>query len=210
MLSLKQKNIFPTISMVIVNCLYIFFYIFNGNSSLVESLNSVQLKNISFPSVFFILTLTINSLVSRETKAMLIFWRTKNIMPGHFAFTIHMQNDSRINEAILIEKYGPLPIEPQEQNRLWYKIYRDVGDSKQIEQIHKHFLLFRDFFFVMLVILIFTFIILLILDSQAIKLRYLYFIPLIIQVLLFMLAARVSGVSFVKNVLAEATIKWGN
>ena len=70
-----------------------------------------------------LLAVILNGIVSSELKPKLVFWKIKNSLPGSHAFTKHIA-DPRINPDALQSKHGILPIQPEEQNRLWYKIYK--------------------------------------------------------------------------------------
>ena len=55
-----------------------------------------------------------------------------------------MHTDPRIDPARLAEKRGVLPDDPQEQNRLWYRIYKQHGEEPGVIDAHQGFLLARD------------------------------------------------------------------
>jgi len=86
----------------------------------------------------------LNSQVDPTLKARLVFWRWANPLPGSYAFTRHMNNDPRIDPESLKSLVDPLPTDPVEQNRLWFKWYREFQDDPGISQVHREYLLGRD------------------------------------------------------------------
>jgi hypothetical protein len=144
----------------------------------------------------------LNSLVSSNTKARLVFWRWNNPLPGSEAFTHHGPNDYRVDMAALAAKHGPLPTDPKQQNVLWYRIFKSVSKEPSVEQAHRHFLFARDFAFMALVML-------LVLGIAAaifihpISTTEIYVLLLAIQWGIATRAANVGGHRFVTNVLAQ-------
>jgi len=148
------------------------------------------------------LTGLLNSSVSSNTKARLVFWRWHNPLPGSEAFTRHGPSDHRVDMAALAAKHGPLPTDPKGQNVLWYCIFKSVSKEPPVEQAHRHFLFARDFAFMALVML------LLLGVAAAIFVRpistaEIYVLLLVIQWGIATRAANVGGHRFVTNVLAE-------
>src|ERR1700720_3355019 len=44
-----------------------------------------------------VIVLLLSSLLSADAKAMLVFWRFRNVLLGHRAFSVYAHRDSRIN-----------------------------------------------------------------------------------------------------------------
>ncbi|WP_298296702.1 hypothetical protein [uncultured Litoreibacter sp.] len=86
----------------------------------------------------------LNSQLSHEIKARLVFWRWLHPLPGSFAFTKVAKRDTRIDPDALEAAYGPLPTEPAQQNRLWFKWYREYQNEVGISQVHREYLFTRD------------------------------------------------------------------
>jgi hypothetical protein len=55
-----------------------------------------------------------------------------------------VRRDSRIDTAALQRVVGRFPVEPREQNVLWYRLYRPVENEPAVMDAHRHFLLTRD------------------------------------------------------------------
>ena len=86
----------------------------------------------------------LNSQLGHAAKARLVFWRWQHPLPGSFAFTNIMPTDSRIDPNSLLAFANPLPEQPDEQNRLWFKWYREFQEEASIKQVHREYLLTRD------------------------------------------------------------------
>lgn len=86
----------------------------------------------------------LNSQLSAETKAKIVFRRRTLALPGHRAFSELGPADPRVDMARLEAKLGPLPTTPKAQNDTWYGLYRAVRDEPVILGIHGDFLLYRD------------------------------------------------------------------
>lgn len=88
----------------------------------------------------------LNGLLSSDTKARLVFLRWREALPGHRAFSLHGKNDPRVDlAAIEAALNNPLPTEPAEQNRAWYRLLRQSEDDAVVAHAHKRFLALRDY-----------------------------------------------------------------
>jgi hypothetical protein len=152
------------------------------------------------PLVMFV----VNGLLTSNQKATLVFWRLKLQLPGHRAFSKHLKGDSRINITALRSKYGTLPRNPIDQNRLWYKIYRKHSGEVPVVASHKHFLLARDLTSLSFLFLLVTFVSALTLG--IIQVQWVLVGFMFLQYLVLSHIARNYGHSFVKNVLAIDSI----
>lgn len=158
-------------------------------------------------AVLAVLTFILNGLLTSNIKASLVFWKRKNALPGYNIFTNLSDEDSRIDKSILKRKYGELPVKPHEQNRLWYKIYKQYEYDPMIFDSQRNFLISRDMASLS-IIFIFIF------PLVASILYYLFNIPfkwllgyvciLIIQYVVLMIVSRNWGNRFAFNVLAKS------
>ena len=98
------------------------------------------LTTVLSPPMLYMMT----SILSPDMKAALVFWRTKHHLPGYSAFSRHLREDSRIDGEAIAARRGPLPSDPDEQQRLWYKIYRDHRNDEAVLDANRRFLTFRD------------------------------------------------------------------
>jgi hypothetical protein len=88
----------------------------------------------------------VNGLLSEQAKARVVFLRWRFPLPGHRAFSEHAQSDPRISLASLKSLCGPeWPTDPRDQNRIWYRMYKTVENEPAVRQVHRDFLLLRDY-----------------------------------------------------------------
>ena len=153
-----------------------------------------------------VVVLLLTSLLSADAKAVLVFWRLKETLPGHRAFSVFAPNDPRINLDALKKNAGAFPEDAKEQNALWYKLYKKVDSDLTVAQAHRHFLLFRDLAALSLVAA----------PCVALLLYFLGFglgisasatLILLIQYSATAVAARNNGIRFVTNVMALHAVK---
>lgn len=148
-----------------------------------------------------LLTTIVSGQLSSDFKYILIFRRCKNPLPACRAFSNYMEKDPRIDPAILLSRFGELPTSPKEQNRLWYKIYKQHQSDKIVNETHKNFLLLRE-----IAGLCFLFFISLGLCSffifSSFKTSVIYTLGLLILFCLSCNAAKNHGIRLVTNVLA--------
>lgn len=148
-------------------------------------------------------TLILDGIVTSDFKAVLVYWKWRNPLPGHEAFTVHGPKDSRVDMRALETKHGPLPTDPTEQNQLWYKLSRATADRASVDEAHYAWLLTRDLTNLSLALLIVS-------AGLAGTLRvggWEWIVLVGAQGLLYVLLSRVAankGIRFVTTVLAEA------
>jgi hypothetical protein len=159
------------------------------------------IESIVLSALLYIGTVVICGLLSSNFKYTLIFWRWQNPLPGTRVFTHLMSKDPRIDTKSLEQRYAPLPNDPADQNRLWYKLYKKHEHDKSVLEAQKHFLLTRELnsisflsFFVLGTTGHFIF-------SNR-QLWILYLIGLLVAFLITAIAAQNYGSRFATNVLA--------
>ena len=93
----------------------------------------------------FLAAVTVQSILPRSAKEILVFWRLKERLPGHRAFKDEsISADGRINWQT-VRSYGGEPnLSATEQNNLWYRWYRSYQDHPTVIQSHRLYLAFRD------------------------------------------------------------------
>ncbi|TXH35606.1 MAG: hypothetical protein E6Q98_15030 [Rhodospirillaceae bacterium] len=158
--------------------------------------------------LLLILTSIVNAQISPANKARIVFMRWDNPLPGSYAFTKYAHEDPRVDVSALEKKYNPLPTDPKDQNRLWYKLYKTVEDEAAVLQVHREYLFSRDYNGIALLMLIglgaagFY-------QIPSLKTASLYLLALLIQFLLTGQAARHHGKRFVTSVLARCAAREG-
>jgi hypothetical protein len=110
----------------------------------IEKLKTLVVPGSLSLAIIVLAKLVILGLVPARFRDRLIHWRWRHPLPGSRAFTKFGLIDARVDMAGLEQRYGPLPIEPGEQDRLFYKIYRDYSDDVGVLDAHKSYLAARD------------------------------------------------------------------
>ena len=142
-ISLKDINR-PALVLVLVANVLLYYVAFSW-FDLIQFSELVANYESYLPGAFLVLVAGIlNSQLDHKTKARLVFWRWNHPLPGCYAFTDIMNTDDRINPTILRTIYDPLPIDPVEQNQLWFKWYRELQNETSISQAHREYLFTRD------------------------------------------------------------------
>jgi len=150
-----------------------------------------------------VVTTVLNGILSSSAKERLVFLRWNQTLPGHRAFSKHGPADSRIDmTAVAALCGGNVPSDPAEQNRTWYRLYKSVEHHPSVSQVHKDFLLTRDYagfaaiFLVVFGITAVSFV-------QSWRMALGYCAALALQFLIVRHAAATYGVRFTQTVLAE-------
>lgn len=153
-----------------------------------------------------IVVLLLSSLLSSDAKAILVFWRFTETLPGHRAFSVYAGKDSRIDLEALRKNVGTFPEKAKDQNTTWYKLYKKVDSDVTVAQAHRHYLLFRDLATLSLLLAPISAILLYVFDAPLASsgIAVTFFIG---QYLATAVAARNNGVRFVTNVLALHAVK---
>ncbi len=141
--SLKAQNIgwlWGVVAADILILIAVAFPAFQGQAAIKEYAWVRTSAAAAAPAVVLLLT----SLLSADTKAVLVFWRIHNTLPGHRAFSMYALADPRIDIEALRKIVGAFPASPRDENTLWYRLYKKVEEEAPVTLAHRHFLLFRD------------------------------------------------------------------
>lgn len=158
-------------------------------------------SRIAGASIAPVIVLLLTSLLPSELKAVFVYWRTSDVLPGHRAFTIYAQKDTRIDLQRLRAVVGEFPESPRDQNTLWYRLFKKVEGDPAVAQAHRHFLLFRDLASLSLLLSVIAVGLLFFLGAGA-GAFWLAVALFCAQYLATAIAARLHGVRLVCNVLA--------
>jgi hypothetical protein len=153
------------------------------------------------PLILFVL----NGLLAPDLKAIIVFWKLKNVLPGCRAFSKLGRKDFRVDMNKLVVNNGQLPSDSKTQNELWYRLYKINKDDLAIQLSHGKFLLGRDLTSMSFLFLIFVGLPFLIIGK--VPFNFIYFFFLLIIYLILMIVARNHGNRFVTNVLAVESSK---
>ncbi|WP_342724181.1 hypothetical protein AAFG07_34665 [Bradyrhizobium sp. B097] len=148
--------------------------------------------------------LVLLGLIPPQLRDRLIHWRWSNPLPGARAFTKIGPSDSRVDMSKLQKEYGALPIDPAQQDRLFYSIYRKHANDVGVLDAHKSYLAARDigtinFLLMILLLPVAAWF------AQDGKTLAIYGVFLVLAYTLMCLAAKAYGMRLVQNSLAVAS-----
>lgn len=89
-------------------------------------------------------SLLLLGLINSNWRDRIMHWRWRDPLPGCRAFTSVGPHSSHVNMALLEDQYGPLPVVGNEQNQLFYRIYREFRDDVGVLDAHGRYLAARD------------------------------------------------------------------
>ena len=130
-----------------------------GSAALTVDLTKVSLPKFIASAALVMLTVfvaAIDSLIGSNAKNVLVFWRWHDPLPGCRAFTAeNLDAESRIDRDRLKELVGgQFPKGTREQNGAWYKLHKSLVHDMVCQELHYHFLLFRDIAWLSVVFLV--------------------------------------------------------
>lgn len=197
----KAKNAPQLWIMLLANILIIAGMIFpQYYSQLTNDFNVVILIRSLGVFIAPLLLFLLNGLLSPNQKAILVFWKLKNALPGCEAFTRLSKRDPRVDIKKLQELHGALPKNPVDQNRLWYKIYKKHSQDIIVSESHRAFLLARDLTSLSVLLIVFMGLPAVVFGIWPVALYYFCF--LLLQYFVIVIGAQNRGKRFVSNVLA--------
>ena len=167
-------------------------------------LSSISIKDGTVGLIASIGAFVLDGLLSADTKARIIYWKYTHPLPGSRAFSEHLGEEPRADPDRLAQQWGAFPDDPVEQNRLWYRIYKNVEEEIRVHEAHRAWLFSRDIAAYAVLFLAFFGIGTLISDTPWTSARW-YLVGLAGQYLLAIAAARTYGVRFVRTVLTIAS-----
>lgn len=170
-------------------------------ASLSELAQSTFVRGLLFAAAGPLVAVFLNDLLPSNAKASIVFWRLKDALPGHRAFSEHAEADPRIDLAVLKQKIGEFPQNPRDQNSRWYKLFQKHQSNVIVIDSHKRFLLFRDSSSLTLLILVIAWIASALSGVPA-ALQAVVVGGLAVQFLWLAISARNTGIRLVQNVLA--------
>lgn len=205
--SLKHSNKWAVLAVLVANLVVYYLAVKTGALFAAEwGLLAKSVMEGAPAGVLLIFSGIANAQISPEMKARIVFLRWDDPLPGSRAFTVYAQSDSRIDPADLERKYGQLPTDPKQQNRLWYKLYKSVESEPAVLQVHREYLFTRDYNVLSLLMLIFLGIASFV-QFPAVETAGYYVVALLGQFWLTGRAARHHGQRFVTTVLARCGAK---
>lgn len=159
------------------------------------------------PLTAAILIIVLEGIFKNSVKEFFVFWRFKNRLPGHRAFSHIGPSDPRIDMERVKHLFPHgLPTDPKRQNTEWFRLYRQYQDDLQVFYSHKAFLLTRDLTSLTVVFIPLSILGHFLFGSKPQMFVY-HLLILVILFIIISLSAKHYSERFVANVLVEASIK---
>ena len=210
--SLKTQNL-PVFSLFIGWCSTLYVMFLSTPPVSIDHLSSILASVTSKESLLValgpIIILVVSGILSPQIKASLVYWRISHALPGHRAFSVYCKKDTRIDLAALEKKIGSFPAGEDDQNRQWYRLYKENSEKTIVINSHRSFLLSRDLAGASALATVILPLSLLFYTKNLWNAAGLFLI-LITQYLTIALVARNHGERFVCNVLVETAVTAGN
>lgn len=146
--TLKKQNRKSLVGFILVNV--VLFSLLSSNfvidiTGIKDLISNPLDPRISSVILLFGLSIILEGILSSNLKAIIVFNRIKNPLPGCRVFTEIAPKDNRINMQKLTARYdNKLPSEPSSQNSEWFRLYKIFENVEVVEDSHKSFLLTRD------------------------------------------------------------------
>lgn len=197
---LKSRNVKWMVGVLLLDIIVIFTLAFPAQ---VEEINLTTMAalRLTLSAALPFLAILFSTLITSNLKAITVFWRFKNPLPGSRAFSIYAAQDARIDINALRKNVGTFPSDAREQNVKWYKLYKLVESEKSVEDSQSNFLLFREVASSSLLLLVIVPATLFAMDFSNAEIKKVFFL-FIIQYFLTAVAAKNCGIRFVQSVLA--------
>lgn len=206
--SLKTQNL-PLVSLFLSYNIIIYILCITGIKDFWNDLSAMftalTVKDGFLMTILPIISFVAVHFINPNYKAMIVFWRIKNPLPGCRAFSEIGPKDPRVDMDFIKTKIT-IPTEPKEQNKSWYKLFKKVEGSTMIDTSHKNFLLARELASISLLFLIcmpwtvFFF-------NNNYKDGVIYILICFVQFLILCKVGQHTGERFTANVLAEYSCK---
>lgn len=169
--------------------------------SLKEFAESSLLRGLLMAAAGPVAATFLNDMIPPNVKAMIVFGRWKNALPGHRAFSYHANHDPRIDVSALRKRVKPFPNEPRDQNATWYRLLQYHKADSSVVDAHKRFLLFRDSA-VLTLLIIPAAVVAAIISGISARIGAVLIACLALQFVWLAVSGRNAGVRLVQNVLA--------
>lgn len=127
----------------------LFLFVLFSSEDMLSAIQLQQFERLISPKAVLglalpLVTLVLDKIIPADTKAILVYWRIENPLPGSHAFTKHGPADTRVDMKSLERVHGPFPVAADQQNQLWYKLFKATEDRLSVSQAHRASLLTRD------------------------------------------------------------------
>ncbi|MDA9500519.1 hypothetical protein [Bradyrhizobium sp. CCBAU 11357] len=145
--SLKDQNRWQLWLAIVANAVA-FYLLMQWDAITIDGVKTLITKaaNILPLGLAIVVVTVINGQLSADMKARIVFLRWRHALPGHRAFSDLAPKDPRIDMDRLKKVCGnKLPDDPDQQNKVWYGLYKPLQNQPSIEHVQRDFLLMRDY-----------------------------------------------------------------
>lgn len=185
-------------SFILLNIIIIGFDSFLATETKNFDLNTVK-KVLILPSTTILITYVLNGIFPSKFKNRIIYFRWSDPLPAS-RFKKIIEDDDRLTVQQVVEKYGPIPSNPKEQNIYWFqKMYKGVQGIEKVREVHRSFLLTRDLTAISILILLVSILNVVFLSGSLVQI-----IIVFIELLLLRQVSSNYGKRFVATVVAES------
>lgn len=141
--SLKSLNLIPYAGFLLGNLVVLGLLV--ALPTRFEELEQHPLPLAASGAIACVIALAANAFLPAALKHVLVFWRVKDVLPGHRAFTEFAPNDPRIDLARLKQNCGgQIPLRAGDQNKVWYRLLMKHEEHPAVAGSHRRFLALRD------------------------------------------------------------------
>ena len=112
--------------------------------TLFAKLDAIALPGSAALAVIVLAVLLLLGMLPDKWRNRIIHWRWSTPLPGARAFTVLGPESSRVDMAAVERQHGPLPADPDEQDRKFYQIYRMYRNDTGVLDAHRYYLATRD------------------------------------------------------------------
>lgn len=102
------------------------------------------LQHAAAAGVAAVVLLVFQDLAPPGLKATLVFWRVRDALPGHRAFSELSGRDPRVDPAALAALSPKDPETGRQQNARWYRWLKEVEAEPPVSDAHRRYLALRD------------------------------------------------------------------
>lgn len=142
--SLHRQNVIPLVGVVVADSVLLFMLLNGWEISEETSTRLIALRAIT-SLIAGTAVLLLAGFFPAGLKDVLVFWRFRDVLPGHRAFSDRTLSDPRIDTEKLRRNITfTFPAEAREQNSAWYRLFKKVEAEGSVEHCNHNFLLFRE------------------------------------------------------------------
>lgn len=209
--TLKEQNAWLVRAAVIVHMLAFLWIALEpiklvtlSHEQLLDKIQEAAVPGSISLAVIILTKMVLLGLIPPNLRDRLVHLKWHHPLPGAGAFSRVGPNCARVDLDAIGAKFGPLPEDPAEQDRLFYRIYWEHRDEIGVQDAHRSYLATRDIATINLLILAIAPWFAWWATGDARRAAF-YALGLAVAYLLFALAAKNYAHRMVQNVLACAS-----